>query len=305
MSQAPGGAAGAATIPAVRALATVVLLGGAAVIGCSPILVRLADTGPMATAVWRLALALPVFLVLALLGPRPTGRWRISALAAGLCFGADLACFHLAILGTSVANATLLSNLAPVAVAAGAWLLLGRPPDRRQLAGAALALLGAVALCANNLQHRPGALGGDAWGALSAVFYAAYQLAVIRARDGAGSAAVAAAVSLGGIAVALPCALLRGEALLPGTAGWGPLLALGLGVQVLGQGAIIWAARHLEPLAASTGLLLQPVVAAAIAWALFADGAVGAWQWTGGALIAAGILVAAQRQSRTSDAPGK
>ena len=47
------------------------LIAGAAIIGVSPILVRLSEVGPMTTAFWRVALALPVLMVWSVVDARP------------------------------------------------------------------------------------------------------------------------------------------------------------------------------------------------------------------------------------------
>ncbi len=53
-----------------------------------------------------------------------------------------------------------------------------------------------------------------------------------------------------------------GETAWPGT--WTPLLLLAIGGQVIGQGLIVHAIGHLPPLVIGIGLLIQPVVAAAV-----------------------------------------
>ena len=103
-----------------RAAALAVLVVSAAVLGLAPILVRLADAGPAAAAFWRLAFAVPLLLVLTA-RPRSLGgdgegsgrptKWM--ALAA-LFFVLDLSFWHYGIAFTSVANATVLTNLTPV-----------------------------------------------------------------------------------------------------------------------------------------------------------------------------------------------
>ena len=50
-------------------------------------------------------------------------------------FAGDLFFWHLAILGTTVANATFLATTAPLLVALGAWLLLGEHRQRRASPG--------------------------------------------------------------------------------------------------------------------------------------------------------------------------
>src|SRR4051794_22979418 len=96
-------------------IAFLCLLAGGCAIAFAPILVRLSDTGPVASAFWRCALAAPL-LVLMTLSPSSTRRGESSIplrylLAAGLFFACDLGVWHWSIIYTSVANSTLLANL--------------------------------------------------------------------------------------------------------------------------------------------------------------------------------------------------
>ena len=107
----PAARAGA---PSRRAFAA--LIGANVALAFGPWFVRLADTGPVASGFWRVALAAPVLLAIALRGGwRPAelrrGLWWIIAVA-GLSFAADLASWHLGILRTTLANATLFGNSA-------------------------------------------------------------------------------------------------------------------------------------------------------------------------------------------------
>src|SRR2546421_8423887 len=96
------------------------LLLGAACIALSPIFVRLSEAGPTATAFWRVALAVPALWLLYALKPkarlgRYTGKWWLL-FAAGFAFAGDLGFWHSSIKLTSVANSTLLANLAAIFV---------------------------------------------------------------------------------------------------------------------------------------------------------------------------------------------
>ena len=104
-------------------LAFAILLLGAVGIAFAPIFVRLSEVGPVATAFWRVCLAAPVlWLWMSASPPRPGGRTRkpeslrdyARLSLAGLFFAGDLAFWHWAIQFTSVANATLLANFAPI-----------------------------------------------------------------------------------------------------------------------------------------------------------------------------------------------
>ena len=160
------------------------LLGGLC-IGFAPVLVRLADIGPVASAFWRLALAAPVLWLWPVVGaarPRspfqfrrrgaaaPPESWLSvpALLLAGLFFAADLGTWHFSIGLTTIANATLLPNCAPLFVTLYAVLVERRSPPRLYFLALALALGGAVALVpgpavpgrGNLARRRAGTAGG-------------------------------------------------------------------------------------------------------------------------------------------------
>src|SRR3546814_2593247 len=81
-----------------------------------PWFVRLADVGPVAAGFWRLTLAVPLLFAGAIAGgwrPRamPRAIW-VPLTLAGLCFAGDLGAWHIGILKTTMANATLFGNCA-------------------------------------------------------------------------------------------------------------------------------------------------------------------------------------------------
>ena len=132
-----------------RAAALAVLVVSAAVLGLAPILVRLADAGPAAAAFWRLAFAVPLLLVLtARPGGEGTGRPTKWMALAALFFVLDLSFWHYGIAFTSVANATVLTNLTPVVVTLVAWALFRERPRALFVLALALALGGAFAMSA-------------------------------------------------------------------------------------------------------------------------------------------------------------
>ncbi|MFH7813513.1 EamA family transporter, partial [Acetobacter lovaniensis] len=79
---------------------------------------------------------------------------------------------------TSVANSTLLANLAPIFVALAAWLMFRQRPQRRFLAGLTVAVTGMMLLIGGDFQLQGTELIGDALGVVTAMFYAGYQLTV-------------------------------------------------------------------------------------------------------------------------------
>lgn len=271
------------------------LLLGATCIALSPIFVRLSEAGPTATAFWRTALALPALWPLYFLRrprPRSTGT-PLLLVAAGLAFAGDLAFWHASIRLTSVANSTLLANLASIFVTLGAWLFLKQRPTALFLGGLAAALAGVTLLVHSSAVSSPHGLLGDTFGVVTAVFYAAYLLEVKLLRDRAcGTLLIMAVTSTVTTLALLPVALASGEPILPHTGiGWLDLVGLALVSHAAGQGLIAYALAHLPAAFSSVSLLLQPVMAAFFAWVLVAE-PVSPLQMAGGAIVLAGIYLA-------------
>jgi drug/metabolite transporter (DMT)-like permease len=281
-------------------IALAALLVGATAIGLAPIFVRLSELGPTATAFHRQFLSLPV-LGLWLLWERGagaraaapiTGRGFQALVAAGIFFAADLAVWHRSIGITSVANATLLANFAPVFVAAAGWLFWRERVGWGVVLGFALAFAGAGLLMAHSLALDTRRLGGDSLALLTAVFYAGYLTLVARGRSRYATAFVMFVTSAASAAVLLPVALVSGENLVPATVrGWLVVLGLALVSHAAGQGLIAYALAHLPATFGAVSLLWQPVAAAVFAYLILHE-PLGAWQLVGAALVLAGIATA-------------
>lgn len=287
-----------------RTLAIVALLAGATCIGTSALFVKVSEAGPVATAFWRVFLALPFLWAWAWMDQRratapAASNSRGLLFAAGFFFAGDLAVWHWSIVLTSVANAVLLANLAPIFVTLAAWLLWRRKPRLMFLAGLAAALAGVILMVGGDFSNTSSrALLGDGLGVVTAMFYAAYQLTVTRLRGSVGTARIMAVSSMVTAAFLLPMAWLSGEVFFPATAmGWFKVFGLALISQVAGQSLIAYAMAHLPATLSSVGLLLQPVMASLFAWILLGE-TLGAAGFAGAVLVLAGIRIATQAESR-------
>ena len=289
----------------VARVAFAALFAGAIGIAFAPIFVRLSELGPIATAFYRLALALPILWLWMEIGDRrtetnrPAGYRDFVGLAlSGLLFAGDLGLWHWSIKLTSVANSTLLVNLAPVFVALGAWLIFGERFSATFLVGLVVALAGAALLVGGSPQISPSHLLGDVLAVAAAVSYAGYILAVSRLRSRFSTAAVMAYGGGVTCAALLLAALVSGERLIASTAyGWAVLLGVALISQVGGQSLIAYALAHLPSAFSSVSLLLQPVAAAILAWVILGE-ALGTWQGLGGAVVLVGIVLARRGSGR-------
>ncbi len=283
--------------------ALAVLLAGAAVIGLSPILVRLADAGPAAAGFWRLTFAFPLLLLMTWRtsgGPALPSRY---ALAAGLMFTLDLGFWHYGISYTSVTKATVLTNLTPVVVTAFAWVFLKERPRPLFLAAVALAVAGAWTLAAAKGGGTPGPNEplGDALSLTTALWYALYMLAIGAGRKRETTGRLMFWSGAVGAPLMLLAALAFGENILPASpGGWAACLGLGL-MHVAGQGSIAWAMGRLPTSTASVVVVVQPVVAAMLGWMLFNE-ILSPLQALGAAVALSGVVLA-QWASRPNAAP--
>lgn len=283
-----------------RARGIAALALGAFAMGASVLFVRQADVGPFASAFWRVALALPVLGLWARVSARPSGgpvaadpaHGLSMAVLSGLFFAGDLVFWHLSILGTSVANATVLATTSPVWVTLYAVLALRARPRRAVWAGLALCLAGALVLVGRSARFDPGHLPGDGAGLVTAMFFAAYFLAVRRARQTCGAAAVMLASTATTAVVLLAVALALDPTLWPASAsGIAALLGLALVSQVAGQGLMALGLAAVPPVFGALVFFLE-VVSAALLGMLVLGEPLGLLQMLGGAIILAGLVVA-------------
>ena len=280
-----------------RGLSLFALFAGAIFIALSPIWVRVSEVGPTASAFWRVTLAVPLLWILFAFnskGKKTLDKGQfVPLLATGLAFAGDLVFWHWSIQYTSVANSTLLANLASLFVTLAAWVLWKQRPSGLFVTGLAAALLGTGLLVRASVGFSPTALLGDALGVVTAMFYAWYLLSIKGLRDrGAATLQLMAVTTTITAVILLPVALASGELLLPPTGiGWLKLLGLAWISHAAGQGLIAYALAHLPAAFSAVGLLLQPAMAALFAWLLLAE-PLSALQCAGGMVVLFGIYLA-------------
>jgi len=275
------------------------VLGGVA-IGFSPIFVRLSEIGPITTGFWRLALALlPLLLWFGASHERSAQGVRprrlsdhFAAALPGVFLAGDIMFWHISLTMTSVANATLLVNMTPIFVTLGSWIFFRRLPSRVFLIGLAASVAGVVILKGGPMAIGEGSLQGDLVALMSAALYGGYILLLGRLRSRFSTMIVMLWSTASAALVLLPLALIFEPRFVPlAAAGWLVLLALAWVSQVGGQGLIAFALAWLSPAFSALTLLIQPIVAAILAWVLLNE-PLGPMQIVGGLIVLAGIWIA-------------
>lgn len=278
--------------PAQGRFALPAMLIGSAALAFGPWLVRLADTPPVTSAFWRLALAALQLFALARISSGPLRMDRASLALAALAaafFAADLAAWHFGIMGTTLANATLLANGATFLLPLWGVIMLKQRLGTPGIAALALAAIGMALLLGQSAELSASHLQGDLLCLLAALFYTAYLITVDKLRSQLGALPILAVVSALAAIMLLPAALALGGSLAVGN--WTPVAALALGSQVFGQGLIVYAISHLRPLVIGLALLIQPIISATLG-ALRYNEMPGPLDLLGALLIAAALLLA-------------
>ncbi|AHE57192.1 DMT family transporter [Sphingomonas sanxanigenens] len=257
-----------------------------------PWFVRLADTGPVAAGFWRLALAAPVLLVLSPLARQPFTRIPpalvVTIAIGGLLFAADLASWHLGILHTKMANATLFGNATSLMFPIYGFLVARAWPTRMQGIAFGLATLGTLLLMGRSYELSANNLLGDLLCLFAGVLYTCYFIAIERARATLQPLPLLALCTIAAILPMLLFALALGERVMPQH--WSALIGLALLSQVIGQGLIVYAIGVLPPVVIGLGLLTQPMIAAVVGWFAY-DERLGTLDIVGAVAIAIALVL--------------
>ncbi len=279
-----------------------VLIAGGICLGVSPVLVKSIPLEAGTTAFLRVFLSiLPVMLWVHLSfrqsantvqrPARPLAIYSLLGLA-GFFFAADLFVMHVSIRHTSVVNATLFTNCAPLFVALFGVLGLTNRPTKMFWKAMPIALLGIILIINNSSSAETSSLRGDAIALTAGALYAAYLTVVKRLRYiGVSSAYIMISVSLISTVSLAPAAISDGIFLEITLMSWVGLLALGFIGHALGQGLVTEALQRLPVSSSSIVLMIQPAVAAVLSW-IFLGEAMTALQLTGVLVVLFGLYVA-------------
>jgi drug/metabolite transporter (DMT)-like permease len=277
----------------------VALIAGNLFMSMGPMLVRMSDTGPVASAFWRIIIAAPLLFVVARLSGDPARKlsgplfWLF--LCSGLFFAADLAAWHIGILQTKMANATLLGNSTSFLLPIYGFVVARVLPTRIQGWALALAAGGMVLLLGRSFELSTTNLWGDLLCLLAGVFYTGYLVLLARAKDSMGPWPTLAWSTVMSIVPLFALSKVLGEQIIP--TNWTPLIVLAICSQILGQGLIIYAIGRVSNMVVGLMMLIQPIVSAVIGWQLYRE-ILTPFDAVGAVLIGLALLLVRQPDRR-------
>lgn len=282
------------------------LLAGNLILALGPWMVRLADVGPIASAFWRLALAIPFLFFLAWWQQAgraaPSRGIVLMLIVGGLFFAADLAAWHVGIGMTKLANASLFGNASSFLLVIYGFFVLRRLPQRVQVFSLVLAAVGAAFLMGSSYELSPENFTGDLFTFLAGLFYTGYLVAVDRARRTMAPMPVLAIATATGALPLLLFAMALGQPVMPQD--WTPLVILSFGSQVVGQGLLVYAVGHLSPVVVGLGLLTQPAAGAVIGRLAYGE-TMSVADIAGAILIAAALVLIRLPERRLASNPAE
>lgn len=277
-------------------------------------LVRLSHAHPLTIAIWRIGLSL-IIVAFALV---TTGSWRqwrrldrraaLVAVGAGAMLAAHFWSWNSSVSMTTVAASVVLVNMQPVIVGLLSVFWLREPPTLRQWTGIGVAMLGAFVVALPDLMTHAGPAGdrallGDALALVGAVAGGLYFVAGRRLRATLDIwPYVGLVYGTCFIVLLLMAAAVRAPVLGQPPRELAIFAALAIGPMLFGHTGLNWALKYLPAYVVNLTLLGEPVGATLLAAVMPGIREIpAAPTFVGGALILAGIYVAARVPVRASD----
>ncbi|HZN13491.1 MAG TPA: DMT family transporter [Acidimicrobiales bacterium] len=273
-----------------QARGTLGVVAAVAAWGFGPIFVKLIEMPGLTLALYRLWLGFAVMvIVMACAGRRMTWLDLKTSGACGALFGVNVSFFFTALKHTSVADASLITALAPVLILVVAGPLLGERLRARDIGLTAVVIAGVALVVLGSSGQPEWSLLGDGLAVGALVSWAAYFVATKRARATMATLEYQTGVLFGAALVATPVALLSGSPLVaPHGDDWIWLLAFVLLPGAIGHLLMSWSHRFVDVSVSSLIVVAQPVVSALAATVVLHE-RLGALQLAGGAVVLAAI----------------
>lgn len=285
-----------------RAGAFGALAGGVMAIAWSAIFVRLTRMPGVSSAFYRTAIATAVLWPLLLLFRRGRGSltprvfWMTTL--GGVFFAGDVGLWNVAVMHTSAANATFLSNCAPIFVGLLSWAFTRHLPSRRFWTALVVALTGSGLIVLADVRHASGRSWADGLAILAAVCFALYLLITARLRDRCDTTMlVALSTTATALTLLLAAKTLHLSLVVPDAGAWWALVGLGLVCQLGGYFGLTYALGHLPATVTSILFLSVAPLTAVFAWMLFGE-RMGPTEIGGGFLLLLAAWIVGRREKQ-------
>lgn len=260
--------------------------------GITPVFVKASDATSSAILAFRLIISAPIALLFFYReGSRFSRGLVLKAAIPAFFFYVSTASGYAAFQQTSVANAMLISQLAPVIVLFAAPIMFQESPGWKRIVLAIVALAGAAMVVIGGDRAGNSSFVGDLWAGLNCVTWATYFLMVKKQRDeGAKLWGFLAPVMLWSAVFSICGALLLRQSLaIPSVFDWTMVFSVGI-LSLSAHVLLTWAQSRMEAIATSLLMLGMPIVSAIAAFLVF-DERLSALQLLGGATVVSSLAL--------------
>lgn len=250
---------------------------GATLIGFAPIFVKWSNLSPAAITFWRMLLALPLlagfnYAVNKKIFFKVKSKKTIFyAALASLAFTTDLTLWHYSMNITSVANATIIVNSAPVFVALLAFIFYKELPTKGFGKSFLITYTGIIGLIIFSNNYANGKILGDFLCMIAALFYAIYLLIISKLNKETSLNIIFYTTFFCCFFSIVPM-LMHSKSFLPiSSFEWINLLLMAFLCQFGGQFLITFGIGKISASNGSIGLLMQPLTATLLAALIFSE----------------------------------
>lgn len=250
---------------------------GATLIGFAPIFVKWSNLSPAAITFWRMLLALPLlagfnYAVNKKIFFKVKSKKTIFyAALASLAFTTDLTLWHYSMNITSVANATIIVNSAPVFVALLAFIFYKELPTKGFGKSFLITYIGIIGLIIFSNNYANGKILGDFLCMIAALFYAIYLLIISKLNKETSLNIIFYTTFFCCFFSIVPM-LMHSKSFLPiSSFEWINLLLMAFLCQFGGQFLITFGIGKISASNGSIGLLMQPLTATLLAALIFSE----------------------------------
>lgn len=291
-------------------LGLIAVIGATAIWSFGAVLGRSVGPSGVVTTTWRLWMGVVLWWsVMAGLGHLPdratlTRTLKVAA-PAGVLFGGNLTLFFTALEHTTIANASIIGALTPIAMLPLAVVLLKERLDVVKIVCALVAVAGVAAAVLTVPEQGGGQERtnlGDGLAVASLVLWVCYLLATKHARRELATVPLLASVTTVAALVVTPLAIFGDHDLgsIDGR-GWLWLVLLTVGPGAIGHAMVAWAQPHVDASVSSVLLQGEPV-GSTFAAAIFLGESIGGWQVGAMAVVVAALATLAVHSSRAASA---
>ena len=253
----------------------ILLASGAMLIGFAPIFVKWSMLSSSAIAFYRMFLAIPFLFILNYVVNRRLSfkvnnkSTILYAAFASLAFTTDLTLWHFSMTITSVSNATVIVNSAPIFVAILSFILFKEKLSTGFLFSFVITYSGIIGLIYFSNNYANGKLLGDLLCLVAAFFYGVYLLIISKLGKENSLNIIFYTTFFCCIFSIIPMIVEGGDIFPASNFEWLNLMLLAVLCQFGGQYFITHAIGKISASSGSVGLLMQPITATLLAAFIF------------------------------------